>query len=197
MRLGLYGPGICLKFFGRRIAILKPLKKFLCDVNMLKAFPAFSRKAVAIGHLSAPEWFRLYDLSRQTRPTVWSISPETFRSRIRNDTSPFCKSIQLLDSSETIIAACFLDSTLLHSPNGSRRVPYITQLNRDLKESYRGTGSLLLDAVLEGVGEVYLKPANRQLETMYKNLGFVRTDLSGVGNPYFPIYGKQAYPEHV
>ena len=162
---------------------------------MLKAFPVVSltRKAVAIGNLSAAEWLRLYELSRQTRPAVWVMTPDQYRRRILKDTSPHCSSIQLLDpTTDTILAACFLNPTLLHSPSGSRRVPYITQLNRDLScESYRGTGSLLLDTVLEGTGSsVYLKPANRELEKMYQGLGFVPTDYTGAGNPWFPIYSK-------
>jgi hypothetical protein len=158
---------------------------------MLKALPAFFQKAVPIRHLTYNEWHRLYTLSRQTRPAVWDMTPDQFRKRILCETSPLCRSIQLCDPFEdTIVATCFLDSTLLHSPIGSRPVPYVTQLNRDLRNAYRGTGSLLLDCLLEKTSELYLKPANKELEQMYKRLGFFPTLFTGVGNPYFPIYGK-------
>jgi hypothetical protein len=143
-----------------------------------------------INDLSPQEWDRIIYLSKQTRHHIRHIDDKNLYKIYYGRYSELCKNYQLYDEEDNMIANCFVDRVKLHNDEITFTGNYLTGLNRDLDNKYRGTGSMFLDIILNKYNLMYLKPANEKLETMYKNLGFFPTNLKGIGNCRFPIYCK-------
>lgn len=132
--------------------------------------------------LSKYELDRIIYLSKQCRNNDMIVK------KIENY-SPNCINYQL-KYNDQIIANCFVDKIKLYNEDNEIDCNYLTELNRDFDSNYKGLGINLVNRILYYNNTIYLKPANRRLEEMYKCNGFRETKLSGIGNIYFPIYVK-------
>ncbi len=144
----------------------------------------------SINDLSRNEWDRIIDLSKPTRHNIRHVDNNDLFKIYYGRYSELCKNYQLYDKEDNMIANCFVDRVNLHNDELAIKANYLTGLNRDLDNKYKGTGSTFLNIILDKYNLMYLKPANERLETMYLNMGFFPTNLKGIGNCKFPIYCK-------
>lgn len=142
-----------------------------------------------INDLKKYEWDRIIYLSKQTRHHIRNIDDTDLFKIYYGRYSDLCKNYQIYDNNK-MIANCFIDRVKLFNNDSTFISNYLTGLNRDLDSKYKGIGSLFLNIILTHKKLVYLKPANENLEIMYKSLNFIPTNLKGIGNCRFPIYVK-------
>jgi hypothetical protein len=144
-----------------------------------------------IKELSNEEWKQIIQLSCQTNYKINSINMYKILSGKYRD---ICINHQLVVN-DKIIINCFVNKIKLYEEitNKNREyieVNYLTSLNRDLDKKYKGIGSIFLEHILNKYQNIYLKPANNELNEYYKKLEFKPTNLKGIGNCIYPIYNK-------
>ena len=142
-----------------------------------------------INEINKYEWNRIIYLSKQTRYHIRNIEDNDLYKIYYGRYSDLCKNYQIYED-DKMIANCFIDRVKLFNNDTIVISNYLTGLNRDLDDKYKGIGTLFLNMILNNKKLVYLKPANENLEIMYKKLDFIPTNLKGIGNCRFPIYVK-------